>query len=86
MWKYVKLLSQCSEMSYTVKLVPTAMGPLIQFMLSPLYRPRQPSDPHTRITVREMEVYLLPWPVTPIDKQKQKLDYNKKICPGPSIH
>ena len=51
--------------SYVVKLIPTAIGPLIQFMLSPLYNPVvSPSFCNTDLTVLNMVLYsgfLDPW-------------------------
>ena len=55
-----------TKMSKVVKLIPTAIGPLIQFILSPLYRPpRIPSCfTITRIVPRIVR-YLFSVPVTP---------------------
>lgn len=50
--------------SKVVKLIPTATGPLTQFMLSPLYRPRtSPSSWIISRMVWMMELYA--WPITP---------------------
>lgn len=43
--------------SKVVKLIPTAMGPLTQFMLRPLYKPRtSPSSRMISVMVRRMDV------------------------------